>query len=176
MNTKSTRIVIILIVIAIAIVVVFGFFGIGGFSLFGTGQSQPQAQTAAQALLNQIDKSGGTVSQLVVEDVTVGTGDSVALGDTLTVNYTGLLTNGTVFDSSDAHGAPLTFTIGKGQLIRGWEQGLLGMKEGGRRLLAIPPSMGYGANAVGAIPANSVLIFDVELLKRVPAGTAGSTR
>ncbi|MBI3573476.1 FKBP-type peptidyl-prolyl cis-trans isomerase, partial [Candidatus Kaiserbacteria bacterium] len=90
------------------------------------------------------------------------------------VNYTGVLTNGTVFDSSDSHGTPFTFTIGQGHVIAGWEQGLLGMKEGGRRLLAIPPSLGYGPNGSGPIPGNATLIFDVQLLKRVPAGVSAT--
>jgi peptidylprolyl isomerase/FKBP-type peptidyl-prolyl cis-trans isomerase FkpA len=166
------HIVVILIVVAIALVVVLGFFGIGGFSFFGSSQ-QAVGQNPAQAFLAQVQQNGG-VNQLVGEDVTVGTGDAVAPGDTVTVNYTGLLTNGTVFDSSDSHGAPFTFTVGAGQVIQGWEQGLIGMKEGGTRLLAIPPSLGYGANAYGPIPANSTLIFQIQLVKRVPAGATST--
>ena len=168
------HIVVILLVVAIALVVVLGFFGIGGFSFFGSSSPQAAGQNPAQAFLVQVNQNGG-VTQLVGEDVSVGTGDAVAPGDTVTVNYTGLLTNGTVFDSSDSHGAPFTFTVGAGQVIPGWEQGLIGMKEGGTRLLAIPPSLGYGANAYGPIPANSTLIFQIQLVKRVPAGTASST-
>ncbi|MDO8523782.1 MAG: FKBP-type peptidyl-prolyl cis-trans isomerase [bacterium] len=173
MNSKNTNIVVILVVIVIAVVVVMGFFGVGGLNFFGL--SQQRASTPTQTLLNELKQSGGAVTTLQVVDVTVGVGNPVIVGDTLTVSYAGLLTNGTVFDSSDSHGAPFTFTIGQDQVIQGWEQGLLGMREGGRRLLAIPPSMGYGANAVGPIPANSVLVFDVELVKRVPAGVSSAS-
>ncbi len=170
MNSKNTNIVVILVVIVIAVVVLMGFFGIGRFNFFGAPQQQ--ASTPTQALLATLQQSGGAITQLEVQDVIVGAGGPVVAGDTLTVNYTGLLTDGTVFDSSGSHGAPFTFTIGQDQVIQGWERGLLGMREGGKRLLAIPPSMGYGANAVGPIPANSTLIFEVELLKRVPASAS----
>ncbi len=165
------QIIVILIVVAIAVLVVLGFFGVGWFNFFSA--AQPQAQSPAQALLAQVEQSG-SVSELKMEDITVGTGEAVVVGDTLTVNYTGVLTNGTVFDSSDSHGTPFTFTIGQGHVIAGWEQGLLGMKEGGRRLLAIPPSLGYGPNGSGPIPGNATLIFDVQLLKRVPAGVSAT--
>jgi FKBP-type peptidyl-prolyl cis-trans isomerase len=94
------------------------------------------------------------------------------IGDTVSVVYIGVLPDGTVFDSSDSHGGtPITFTIGAGRVIPGWEQGLIGMQEGGRRLLAIPPSLGYGAQPNGPIPANSTLLFDIQLVKVVPAGS-----
>jgi peptidylprolyl isomerase len=86
------------------------------------------------------------------------------------VQYVGVLADGTVFDSSVAHGQPFTFTLGPGVIV-GWQQGLVGMREGGRRLLVIPPSLGYGANGLGPIPPNATLIFDVELLTVQPAGS-----
>ena len=104
---------------------------------------------------------GGT---LVVEDLVVGTGATAALGDTVTVNYVGTLTNGTKFDSSYDRGQTFSFRIGTGQDIAGWEQGIPGMKVGGKRRLTIPPSLGYGNQAVGPIPANSTLLFDVDLV------------
>lgn len=99
-----------------------------------------------------------------VEDLVVGTGATAAVGDTLTVNYVGTLTNGTKFDSSYDRGVPFTFRLGAGQVIAGWDQGLPGMKVGGKRRLTIPPSLGYGSSAVGSIPANSTLIFEVDLV------------
>jgi FKBP-type peptidyl-prolyl cis-trans isomerase len=104
---------------------------------------------------------GGT---LVVEDLVVGTGATAAVGDTVTVNYVGTLTNGTKFDSSYDAGKPFSFRIGAGTVIAGWEQGVPGMKVGGKRRLTIPPSLAYGSTARGPIPANSTLLFDVDLV------------
>jgi len=103
-------------------------------------------------------------NELQMEDVTVGTGTEAVAGKTVTVNYVGMLTNGTQFDSSYSHGQPFSFALGAGQVIQGWDQGVAGMKVGGKRILVIPPSLGYGAQAVGPIPANSTLVFQVELL------------
>lgn len=102
----------------------------------------------------------------VIEDVQEGTDKTAQKGKDITVHYTGYLTDGTVFDSSVSRGQPLTITLGVGQVIRGWDEGFDGMKEGGKRKLTIPPEMGYGARAVGGvIPANSTLVFEVELLR-----------
>jgi FKBP-type peptidyl-prolyl cis-trans isomerase len=107
---------------------------------------------------------GGT---LVIEDLVVGTGATAAVGDTVSVHYVGTLTNGTKFDSSYDRGQPYAFRIGAGQVIAGWDQGVPGMKVGGKRRLTIPPSLGYGSQAYGPIPANSTLIFDIELVSIV---------
>jgi peptidylprolyl isomerase len=98
-------------------------------------------------------------------DSVVGKGAEAVNGKSVTVHYTGTLKDGTKFDSSVDRKEPFTFTLGSGQVIKGWEQGIVGMKVGGKRKLTIPPELAYGANAVGAIPANSTLIFDVELLE-----------
>ena len=103
-------------------------------------------------------------SSLTVEDLVVGTGATAAAGDTVTVHYVGTLLNGTKFDSSYDAGRPFTFKIGAGQVIPGWDQGVPGMKVGGKRRLTIPPSLGYGNQAVGPIPPNSTLRFDIDLL------------
>lgn len=104
-------------------------------------------------------------TELKVEDVTVGTGTEAVAGKQVTVHYTGTLTNGQKFDSSKDRSKPFTFTLGAGQVIQGWDQGVAGMKIGGVRKLTIPPQLGYGSRAMGPIPANSTLLFDVELLK-----------
>jgi peptidylprolyl isomerase len=106
-----------------------------------------------------------TASGLRYTDLVVGTGASPQKGQKVTVHYTGTLENGTKFDSSRDRNQPFEFTIGVGQVIRGWDEGVATMKVGGRRKLMIPPDLGYGPNGVpGAIPANATLIFDVELL------------
>ncbi len=109
---------------------------------------------------------GGTVTELKIEELKVGTGDEAVAGKPVTVHYTGWLTDGKKFDSSLDRGQPFTFQLGGGQVIRGWDQGVAGMKVGGKRKLTIPSSMGYGERGAGAvIPPNATLVFDVELLK-----------
>lgn len=104
-------------------------------------------------------------SGLYLQDLQAGTGDEASQGRQVTVNYTGWLPNGTQFDSSKNPGrTPFSFTPGQHRVIQGWEEGIPGMKVGGVRKLVIPSSLGYGAQANGPIPANSVLIFDVELV------------
>ncbi len=103
--------------------------------------------------------------QLKIEDIKVGTGDEAVSGKKVTVNYVGTLTNGVKFDSSIDRNQSFTFNLGAGEVIQGWDKGLVGMKVGGKRKLTIPPSLGYGSRDMGSIPANSTLIFEVELLK-----------
>jgi peptidylprolyl isomerase len=133
-----------------------------------TMASAPNAPTAArpnprehEQQLNQ-PPAGGDVK---IEDVVVGKGPEVKVGDTVVVHYTGTLTDGTKFDSSRDRNQPLTAQLAPGQLIQGWIKGIPGMKVGGRRKLTIPPSLGYGPRATGRIPPNSTLLFDVELLE-----------
>jgi FKBP-type peptidyl-prolyl cis-trans isomerase len=105
-----------------------------------------------------------TRSGLQRADVEVGTGTEATPGRVVVVHYTGRLTNGDTFDSSRKRDQPFSFTLGAGEVIQGWDEGVAGMRVGGKRALVIPPSLGYGARAVGPIPANSTLVFDVELL------------
>ena len=103
--------------------------------------------------------------ELIIEDLKVGEGSEVVKYNIVTVNYTGWLTDGTKFDSSLNPGrSPFRFTVGGGQVIKGWDEGLIGMKVGGKRKLTIPPSMGYGNQDMGVIPSNSTLIFEIDLL------------
>lgn len=106
-----------------------------------------------------------TASGLKIEDIIVGQGAEAKSGDTVTVNYLGTLLDGTKFDSSYDRNAPFTTQIGVGQVIKGWDEGIVGMKVGGKRKLIIPPDLGYGAQGAGdSIPPNSTLIFEVEFL------------
>jgi FKBP-type peptidyl-prolyl cis-trans isomerase FkpA len=106
-----------------------------------------------------------TASGLQYEDMKVGTGAEAKAGQNVEVHYTGWLTNGTKFDSSVDRGEPFVFPLGAGRVIKGWDEGVAGMKIGGKRKLTIPPELGYGARgAGGVIPPNATLVFEVELL------------
>lgn len=116
--------------------------------------------------------SPGPVTQLPgglkIQDIVVGTGQEAKVGKTLSVHYVGALENGTKFDSSIDRGEPFNFVLGAGQVIKGWDQGFAGMKVGGKRILVIPPSLGYGSSgAGGVIPPNATLVFEVELVSVV---------
>jgi len=103
--------------------------------------------------------------RLQVEDIKVGTGAVAVAGKRVTAHYVGTLTDGTKFDSSRDRGRPFSFTLGAGEVIRGWDEGVVGMREGGIRKLTVPPHLGYGDRAAGKIPPNSTLVFEIELLK-----------
>jgi len=112
------------------------------------------------------DEYTTTPSGLKWKDVKVGTGETAAPGKTAFVHYTGWLTTGTKFDSSRDRGQPFSFPVGKGRVIKGWDEGVATMKVGGRRELLIPPELGYGARGAGGVIApNATLRFDVELLE-----------
>jgi FKBP-type peptidyl-prolyl cis-trans isomerase len=162
---------------ALALVVVITFFIVPGLSPFGAPApvGEPATvdtalttnPTSAQTAPTSMTPVTQPITELMMKDDVVGAGAVAAAGDTVTVNYVGALTNGTVFDASANHGSSgFTFTLGGGQVIQGWDKGLVGMKEGGKRTLLIPAALAYGSQAVGdAIPANSDLVFEVELLK-----------
>ncbi len=139
------------IAVAIALVVVGFFFTV--FNPLMLMQQQPQ-----DISLGDLSNEG-----FVVQDEIVGTGSTVGVGDTITVNYVGKLQDGSVFDSSIGK-QPYQFTLGVGEVIPGWDQGLQGMKIGGKRLLIVPPSLAYGSQGFGPIPPNATLIFEVQLL------------
>ena len=116
-----------------------------------------------------IDKGGDIdlqeVTELKIEDLTVGDGLEAKEGKNVSVHYTGTLVDGTKFDSSLDRNEPFSFTLGQGDVIKGWDQGVVGMKVGGKRRLTIPSSLAYGETGAGdSIPPNSILIFEIELL------------
>lgn len=120
----------------------------------------PSPQVAATSSGKTITMDNG----LQIQDEVVGIGAEAVAGKKVKVNYVGTLIDGTKFDSSYDHGQPFSFNLGAGEVIVGWDQGIAGMKVGGKRKLVILPSLGYGQQAVGPIPPNSTLVFEVELL------------
>ncbi|TVU54862.1 MAG: FKBP-type peptidyl-prolyl cis-trans isomerase [Arthrospira sp. PLM2.Bin9] len=136
-------------------------------SLLSGGIAAPTANlTIAQNMTNTEENLVTTDSGLQYVDLQKGTGASPQRGQTVTVHYTGTLKDGTKFDSSRDRNQPFSFTIGVGQVIKGWDEGVASMQVGGRRKLIIPADLGYGdRGAGGVIPPNATLIFDVELLK-----------
>ena len=132
----------------------------------GASDSQAAPAAAAPAATAAQEKIVTTASGLKYEDLKVGDGAEAKNGDRVEVHYTGWLENGTKFDSSVDRGKPFPFPLGAGRVIKGWDQGVAGMKVGGKRKLIIPPALGYGERgAGGVIPPNATLIFEVELLK-----------
>ena len=128
-------------------------------------QDKPTEKKEKPAMDKPEGKEVVTSSGLKYVDQKVGDGDEAKSGDTVTVNYTGWLTDGKKFDSSVDRNQPFTFRLGASQVIEGWDKGVAGMKVGGKRKLTIPPGLAYGNRAVGGvIPPNSTLVFEVELL------------
>jgi len=138
-----------------------------GASLVPTTPKQGSAApTGGDAALDGLQGIRGVPDEsgLAVEDIKVGGGEEAASGMLVTVHYTGRLLNGRTFDSSLTRGEPFQFVLGSGQVIEGWERGILGMRVGGERVLVIPPQLAYGESKVGIIPPSSTLVFEVELL------------
>ncbi len=140
-----------------ALVVAVGGVGLSSCSKKSQDAAAPAASTGAAA-----PQGGG----LIIEEVKLGDGVVATKGKTVSVHYTGVLTNGTKFDSSLDRGQPIVFALGTGRVIKGWDQGIEGMKVGGKRKLTIPPELAYGARGTpgGPIPPNATLVFDVELV------------
>jgi len=127
-------------------------------------EKAPQKEEKAKKVEEKTIK---TASGLAYVDLQEGKGDAVKYGQTVEVHYTGWLTDGKKFDSSKDRGRPFVFPLGQGRVIKGWDEGVNGMKVGGKRKLIIPPHLGYGAAGAGGgiIPPNATLVFEVELLK-----------
>lgn len=142
-------------------IAVFAGIALVGFLLYGNSFMNLLNGNSNSASSSQ----GLPETGVQVQDEVIGEGAAAKAGDTVTVHYIGKLTDGKVFDSSVDRGEPFSFTLGAGQVIKGWDEGLVGMKEGGKRILMIAPDYGYGSQGVGPIPPNSTLIFQVELIK-----------
>lgn len=140
------------------------WLAVGALVALAGCQPKPAATPAdvtAPATPKEVTLSNG----LKYQDLTVGSGDLAESGKSVSVHYTGWLTDGTKFDSSLDRGQAFTFRLGAGQVIRGWDEGVAGMRVGGKRKLTIPPDLGYGQRgAAGVIPPGATLVFDVELL------------
>lgn len=151
---KNNTLLIVIGIIAVVIIVVV--LALGGSKQ--TNSNQPMNEQNRGATRTTSDG-------LQITDEVIGTGVEATAGKLVTVDYVGTLTNGTKFDSSIDRGTPFTFTLGAGDVIKGWDEGVQGMKIGGKRKLVIPPSLAYGDRAVGGvIPANATLVFEVQLL------------
>lgn len=132
-------------------------------SVVAVDSDQNNTENLEKTIKNSIDMKGN-IDTLISDDVVIGKGAEAKAGDTVSVHYVGTLQNGQEFDNSNKRGAAFEFTVGEGRVIKGWDQGVVGMKVGGTRILVIPADLAYGANAVGPIPANSTLVFSIELL------------
>ncbi len=148
------------VVAAVVVVfVIFGFDNIFNSLIWSDGEDHLPVSEELGGNTMSTDKA-----ELQIIDVVVGTGAEAKAGSLVSVHYTGTFMNGIKFDSSVDRGAPIEFELGSGYVIKGWDQGLLGMKVGGKRKLVIPPGLAYGGDARGSIPPNSTLLFDVELM------------
>lgn len=132
-----------------------------GVVVVGSGENVNNER--ASALLKAAD-SRGNLKKLVIDDIKVGEGKEVVVGSKINVHYVGRLQDGQEFDNSHKRGSTFEFTVGEGRVIKGWEEGLVGMKEGGQRILVIPPELAYGDSGIGPIPPKATLVFAIDLI------------
>jgi FKBP-type peptidyl-prolyl cis-trans isomerase len=167
MRTFGTREWIAVIVAVVAAAILFFGGSIWNF-FFGVEEIveslQAPAITSESAAKKTTMTNISTIQGLEIYDIQAGTGAEATKGKTVTAHYVGVLQDGTKFDSSLDRGQPFSFNLGAGQVIRGWDEGIAGMKVGGVRRLVIAPELGYGNQAIGSIPAGSTLVFEVQLL------------
>jgi len=160
-NTVITAVVG-LVVLAIIVIAVAKMQGDG--DVRSTNNTDSSTSTSTSTNTNTQQEANTMSEELKVEDEVVGEGEEAVAGKKVTVHYTGTFTNGSKFDSSVDRGTPFSFTLGAGEVIAGWDQGVAGMKVGGKRKLTVPSDLAYGPNDYGSIPGGSTLLFDVELL------------
>ena len=123
-----------------------------------------ETRERTKAIVEAADDNGN-VKSMIIDDIKMGDGAEVKSGNTVAVHYIGTHQDGTEFDNSKKRGEPFTFTVGGGQVIKGWDEGLVGMKVGGQRVLIIPPDKAYGEKGIGPIPPNATLVFAIELVE-----------
>jgi FKBP-type peptidyl-prolyl cis-trans isomerase len=173
--SKKEIIIILVMVIATGLIVVLATrsqnktisydFGEANDQPASQNCSEPQEQNNESNQNEDLSGEENMIDELKIETITQGEGAEVVSGDKVTVHYTGLLLDGTKFDSSLDRGTPFSFNNGEGQVISGWEKGTLGMKVGEKRKLTIPHDMAYGENGIpGVIPPKATLVFEIELL------------
>jgi FKBP-type peptidyl-prolyl cis-trans isomerase len=150
--------------IVVVVIVVIVLAAVALWAQTSTHKSTPAARPNTTAPTKVTGDGVKTVSGLQYWDIKVGTGAEAKNGSHVKVHYTGWLTTGKKFDSSVDANSPFDFNIGQGDVIKGWDEGVAGMKVGGKRQLRIPPELGYGASGSGPIPPNATLIFDIQLL------------
>ena len=164
MNVTSTGIA---VALAVVIALAFLFFGPSILTPFTPTESAIDLSTTTASGAGTGAQATQTKDGMMITDTVVGTGEEAVAGKVVTVKYVGTFEDGTVFDASDKHEetkAGFSFPLGAGRVIKGWDEGVAGMKVGGKRHLVIPPELGYGPNDYGPIPGGSTLIFDVELI------------
>ncbi len=154
-------------VTTIVIIGTVGLAIVGGLVWLGTKNDNDTQSVGNTSMANQNQTTQEEkITELNTEDTVVGDGKEAKSGDTVSVHYTGTLKDGTVFDSSVERGTPFSFTLGNGEVIQGWDEGVVGMKEGGKRTLNIPSDLAYGERGAGQlIGPNEDLVFEVELLE-----------
>jgi FKBP-type peptidyl-prolyl cis-trans isomerase len=184
MSENNSKIPSIIVIVLLALILVGVFFTVGMPSAAKpnpatTASSSTKSPVASQLAANPADKCASQspaspnfkpvdpelLKRVTIEDTKVGEGQEVKSGDVVCIDYKGTLLDGKVFDESYKRGQPFVTQIGVGRVIPGWDLGIVGLKEGGKRKLTIPADLAYGSRDSNGIPANSTLIFEVELVK-----------